>query len=380
MADWREVETRVRRIPYQFRIVGWPTLAGLMTAVGCAAPPPSDSASTRPDPVVPAAASAGDRFGDTVARSALRERAISVLLDLSVSGEPQIRANALEALLPARTRLRAPVAAGLADENAGVRTVAAVLAGRALLRDLEPALRGRLSDPSGYVRAGAIYGLRKIGAEVDPTPLGSMLLDASDPRLRAHAAFLLGELGDRSAMPMLRQALHAKTPSATAQEERLLGLQIAEAMVKLGDESRIEGIRAALYPAYPDEFEVATLAVQILGRLGDRGSIGALINLAEYRQAGRGMPAEIRLAVADAVARMGHREGWFIAEAYLTDADALRRALSAHVLGQTRRPADLATLERMLDDPSPFVRVAAGGGVLVATDPKGDLMEAGVRP
>lgn len=360
-----------RMFDHQIRVFGClvvPFLVPGFTASGCAASDePARPAATEPET---------ERFRGTVERSALRERAIAILLELSVSSEPQLRANALEAMLPATARLRGPVAAGLADENEGVRTVAAIVAGRAGLKDLEAALTGLVSDHSPYVQAGAIYALRTLGHDTDPTPLGVLLLEHPDTRVRAHAAFLLGELGDASALPMLRQALHTKALSATPEEERVLGLQIAEAMVKLGDNTRIEGIRAALYPAHPDEFEVAVLAIQILGRLGDRGSIGQLINLSNYKQGNRKMPGEVRLAVADAVARMGRREGWFIAEEFLKDPDPFRRALAAHVLGQTRRDEDLATLERLMGDPSAVVRSAAAGGVLEAVSSSGSRRSA----
>ncbi len=364
---------------HTYRTVGLLVLGAFVA--GCTAPRTADRAdqpAARPASE-PAAQPARTAFRSTIARSALREQAITVLQTLSVSNDPQTRANALEALMPARTRLRGPVAAGLADENEGVRAVAAVIAGRAGIRDLAPQLRGLLSDPSPYVRVGSMYALRAMRQNIDLTPMSVLLLESPDPRLRAQTAFLLGELGDDSALPMLRQALHQRLNTATEEQRRLLELQIAEAMVKLGDDSGLEGIRAALYPAYPNELELATLAVQILGRLGDKSSIGSLINLSEYRQGGRKMPAEIRLAVAEAVGRMGRREGWFIAEEYIHDQDPLKRALAARVLGQTRRAVDLATLRTMMDDPSEAVRVAAAGAVLEATSPGGRL-EAGIVP
>jgi HEAT repeat protein len=312
-----------------------------------------------------------------VVRSTLRERAIEELVTLTLSDDAQLRANALEAFLPARSRLKPVVASALADENEGVRAIAAVVAGRAELDGLETTLHRLSHDPSPYVQSGAIYALRTIGVDVDATPLGSLLLEHPDPLVRAHAAFLIGEMGEESALPMLRQALHADPSGFTPQERRLLELQVAEAMVKLGDDSRLPGIRAALYPAHPEEFETATLAVQILGRLEDRGAIPALINLSKYRQGGRGMPPEVRLAVAEAVARMGRREGWFIAEAYVEDPDPRVRAQAAVVLGQTARDEDLATLAGMLEDPSGYVRSAAGGAVLRATSPGGSSAQAG---
>jgi HEAT repeat protein len=282
-----------------------------------------------------------------------------------------LRGNSLEALSPAGPRLQAPLAAGLVDPNEGVRAIAATLVGEERVRPLVASVRPLLTDESPLVRASAIYALRSVGAEVDPTPLGALLLESPEPGVRAHAAFLFGELGDRSALPLLRQALHEEIPGATEQQERLVWLQVAEAMVKLGDRDRLEGIRAALYPARPEEFEIAVLATQILGRLGDRSSMAQLINLSEYTQNGRTVPAELRLAVADAAARMGRKEGWFIAESYLDDPDALRRSQAALVLGQTGRDRDLATLAGLLDDPNPLVRAAAAGSILTITSPAG---------
>lgn len=304
-----------------------------------------------------------------IERSTLREQAIATLTEYSAANNALLRANALEALAPAGKRLQAPLAAGLVDPNEGVRAIAAVLVGREQVKPLAASVRPLLADVSPRVRASAIYALKAVGAEVDPTPLGAFLLESPEPGVRAHAAFLLGELGDHSAMPLLRQALHQSVPGATEQQERLLGLQIAEAMVKLGDKTRIEGLRAALYPARPDEFETAVLATQILGRLDDRASIPQLINLSEYTQNGRTVPAELRLAVADAAARMGRREGWFIAETYLDDPDALRRSQAALVLGQTGRDDDLATLADLLNDVNPLVRAAASGSILEITTP-----------
>lgn len=358
-------------------------LAGLALSVSAfaqralAEPARSQPAQHEPVPAEPAPAEA-DRFRSTVAQSALREEAISKLLRLAAHSDPLIRSHAIEGLAPARSRLEAPLAAALKDENPGVRAIAAVVAGREGVSGAAPFVRGLTADPSPFVKASAIYAMRSLGTDQDATPLGVMLLEHADSRVRAHAAFLLGELGDKSALPMLRQALHDSPASATPQELKLLGLQIAEAMVKLGDTSRLEGIRAALYPAQPDEFEVAALAVQILGRLGDRNSIGALINLAEYQQGGRPMPAEFRLAIADAVARMGRREGWFIAEEFAADDDPLRRSLAAHVFGQTRRPEDLAWLDGMMDDPDASVQTSAAAGVLEATRPANERSSVGV--
>lgn len=299
-----------------------------------------------------------------VQRSELRERAIALLTDAARSDEPQLRANALEALEWAPARLPPLVAAGFLDANEGVRAVACLVAGRRGLRDLRPSVSPLLNDASPSVRVTALYALAAMGDGVDRTPLAGALLEAESPRVRALAAFVLGELGDRSALPLLRQSAMAAAPRAEPNEQRLFQLQLAEAMVKLGDEKRLEGVRAALYPARPEELELAALAVQIIGQVGDRASVSQLIALTAYEEGGRQMPAEVRLGAADSLARLGRREGWFIADEYVENELAVVRAQAAHVYGRTGHAQNLPKLEALMADPVGLVRVAAAAAVL----------------
>jgi HEAT repeat protein len=163
-----------------------------------------------------------------------------------------------------------------------------------------------LNDPSAYVRGSAIFALTKCGIEVDPSPLAGMLLRDPSPRVRAQAAYLLGEIGDPSALGPLHDAAKATVPRASQAEMKMLQLQIAEAIVKLGEEDQISTIRAALYPARPEDLEITALAVQILGQLRDKAAADELIFLtAREDQRGQHWPAEIRLGCAAALARMG---------------------------------------------------------------------------
>lgn len=288
---------------------------------------------------------------------------IDRLLVMASSDVPQVRANALEGLERSPTRAEPVVALALSDPNPGVRSVAATVAGRAGLTGLAPSLRGLLDDESGFVRASAIGALRAMGSEVDPTELSSMLLGSSDPRLRSHAAFVIGEMGDPSAVPMLKQAWTTPVRNASEVERRLVRLQIAEALVKLGENDSIDAIRAALYPARPEELEATALAVQIIGQVRDRGSIDQLIYLSAEDD-GRLMPAEVRLAVAGALARMGMTEGGFIADEYVDNPSEAVRAQVAIVYGRTGRDEHLPKLQALIQDPSELVRVAAAAGAL----------------
>ncbi|MFG0275439.1 MAG: HEAT repeat domain-containing protein, partial [Phycisphaerales bacterium] len=148
---------------------------------------------------------------------------------------------------------------------------------------------------------------------------------------------------------------------------RLLNLQIAEALAKLGDADAFEAIRAALYPSRPEELEAAALAVQIIGEVGDRRSIDQLIYMAERGETEEEvLPAEIRLAAAASLAQLGLPRGDFIADEYAADEMPAIRAQAAYVYGQVGSDRALERLEGMLDDPSPIVAVSAAAAIVTA--------------
>jgi len=306
---------------------------------------------------------------DPVRASMLRERSIELLQAAAASENPQLRANALEALDGLPSRLEPLAAAGLKDPNLGVRSVAAMTIGRSGLCELTPSVRPLLADPSPFVRASAIFALHACGEAVNPTPLARILLENPSPRVRAHAAFVLGELGNRSAIGLLREAAAQNMPRASESEVRLLRLQVAEAMVKLGEDDQLHTISAALYPSRPEDLEATALAAQILGQIGAESGIDELIYLTAFEDEGYRMPAEVRLAAAASLAQLGHPQGSFIADEYAEEDLEALRAQSAFVYGQTGKPETLPKLEALLEDPNPLVAVAAAAAVLDVTAP-----------
>lgn len=305
---------------------------------------------------------------EAVRASEIRERAISVLTQASEDADAALRANAIEGLALVPTRAEPLVARALTDPNEGVRSVAAMVVGRARLTTLSGALRPMLNDRSAYVRASAILGLARTVGGADPSPLAPMLLADPSPRVRSHAAFVLGEIGDPSALPMIREAARTPIPRASETENKLFQLQAAEAMVKLGDAGRLEAILAALFPASQEDLEVTALAAQILGGLGYASVTSDLNNLAgEIDARGRRMPPEVRLAAAGSLARLGRAGVGFIADEYRNSESPLIRAQAAYVLGVAGHAADLSKLEPMLDDRSGLVRVYAATAILRLT-------------
>ncbi len=178
--------------------------------------------------------------------------------------------------------------------------------GKARMGGLVEAVRPLAREESPFVKAAALFALRRCGDGANPTALGWMVTEDPSARVRAHAAYLLGELGEKGTSAMLREAAQLQVTRANAAEMKVLGVQIAEALVKLGDESQIHTIRAALYPATAEELDATVLAAQVLGGLQDRASEGQLRNLASMQDpAGRSMPLEVRLAVVGALGSMG---------------------------------------------------------------------------
>ncbi|MBL0870671.1 MAG: HEAT repeat domain-containing protein [Phycisphaerales bacterium] len=333
----------------------------------------NSSGSNASQPGTNGAAAAAFSIDDPVAVSTLRERALTLLTTAAASGSPEQRANALEGLSVVPSRLKPMLAPALTHESAGVRTVAAMLTGKGQIKEAAVHVRPLLNDPSPFVRCAAIYALARCGESVDQTPLANVLLTAPETRQRAHAAFILGELGNPSAVGPLMSASRMSVARADAISIRLMHLQIAEALVKLGQESAMSEIRAALYAGTEQDLEAAALAAQIIGQLKDRSATGELIVLTAMNAKGEGRyPPEARLAAAASLAQLGNPRGGFIAAEYAKSPVVPQRAQAAAVFGETRLMQNLPPLVGMLDDPSTLVKISAAAGILKITDAAGE--------
>lgn len=300
-----------------------------------------------------------------------REEAVAILIRATESPLPEARANALEGLSRTPARLRTILPRTLADENLGVRSVSAMVIGRSILKEHAASVHPLLGDPSPFVRMAAIFALMRCGESVDPTPLARFLMDDS-PKVRAQSAFILGELGDKSALPMLRDASRDAMSRAFPSDVKLMHLQIAEARVKLGDETSIHEIRAALYPSRAEDLEATALAAQIIGQVNDRAGIDQLIYLtARLNERKQYMPAEVRLAAAGSLARLGLPRGSFLANEYAGDPTPALRAQAAFVYGATGQPGNLEPLAILMADPIELVRISAAAAVIKIADRMG---------
>lgn len=341
------------------------SLATGLALAGCANQPGSAAS----NPSTP-----GTRTGQTgnagiistpVDVSSLREEAIAIVEQMSANPDGSIRANAVEAAAFVPRRLRAIIDAGLSDATPGVRAVAASAVAKSQSKDLLTRVEPLLEDENHTVQVAAIHAYLKNGRAIDQSPLGRMLMNDDSPWVSRQAAFVLGESNNRSALGLLRSAAARRAPVLPPSHQLPFQLQIAEAMVKLGEKDQLPVIRAALYPSLPEELEAAALAAQILGELRDRESIGQLLNVLAYKdRQGNPYPAEVRLGVAASLARMGTDTAVIAADDYLADPNPVIRAQAASVYGSHPGPKYWDRLRTLMQDKEPSVRIAAAAAVL----------------
>lgn len=328
---------------------------------------------TTPDPAATAATAAAGTVvasrpqpepSPTPVPVTVEEGAMAILRQGARSPDPSIRANAIESLLASPAMLEEVVTVGLVDSNRGVRFVAAMCIGRARLSGLAHLVEPLARDTSPSVRAAAIYALRRCGRPADPSMLAGMLR-SDDPEIRSNAFAVLGELGDRSAAPMVREALGKGMRRVNPIRVRIVELQGAETLVRLGSEEDIEAIRAALF-APVEQGELSILACQVLARVGDQSSVPMLERLV-MASGNSARPPEIRLAAAQAIAELGARtqiDLVALASNAARSPDPLIRMQAASLLGRLGGAAARSELASMLADPAESVRVTAAGNLM----------------
>ena len=294
------------------------------------------------------------------ARISLEQKAIDRVLVALRSEDAFLRANAIEAaaFLPERTE--SLVRIGLQDQSPVVRFASLATVGRLKLRELVPAAQRLSTDRDASVRAAALFALSQCGQRVDLSPMASLLASA-EPTTRANVAMLMGLSGDPSAIPLLKEVARVRLKKANPQRAAVIRLQIAEAVVRLGDEESIDAIEAAAFSQFD---EVRVLAVLTLGRLQDRQVEPALVGML------RQPPIELQLAAAQALAMMDRRGRGLGMVLQAADSQVTTiRAQAAIVLGYFQDPKAADKLAAMLDDPQAQVRIAAAAAALRRTRP-----------
>jgi HEAT repeat protein len=326
---------------------------------------------------------------------AARQRAIDQIIEASRSDQAELRMNAIEAMQPMPSRARPLAELGLDDQNKAVRFAALVIIGKLKLEALGEAARDLVDDPAPSVRAAARFAAHQCGIEVNLTPLAE-LAGSQNPTVRGNVVMLLGLMGEPSAKRMLQDVARQPMPKVNSAREAIVRLQIAEAMVQLGQDDALQPLRADMFSRH---LEARVLAVTVLGEIGDQKMVPAMQQMLQEP------PIELQLAAGKALARMGYDDGLDVlltgarmtpaeignrAERFLnrdsrvdvgarfkkltTDAK-LREAVAANIRVQAAfglghlmaRPA-AKQLTQLLDDQTPSVRLAAAAAIVQALE------------
>ncbi len=303
--------------------------------------------------------------------------AIDLLLEASVSPDAIYRAHSLEGL-ESRVAVLQPIACRLlADPNAGVRFSAAIVVGKKRLSDCTQILEPLRLDPDPSVRAAALYALVRLGKTVDLSPLNE-LVSSPNAEIRANTFFVLGELKNPTAIPLVESVVGRRLLGVDQTRARIVDLQAAEAMAKMGDYRQYDPIRAALF-APSEQSEIVALACQMVGETNDRGARGHLIGLWN----GRGpleKPIEIRLIAGAALARIGEpnlEPIMQLCQVAAKDSAPTIRAQAAATLGWVGGKRALDALTPLLRDPYAMVRLSAASAYLrVFPDPSSSEVSA----
>ena len=323
--------------------------------------------------VLPASPVVSDADREPVRQNVLNQ-AVEQIISSSRSENPFLRANAIEAAQALPNRIMQLVQLGLGDPNPVVRFVAVVTVGQKKLHALIEPVKVLQNDPSPSVQAAVILALRQCGHNVTLRPLMSMLQEP-DGTLRANVAVLLGRLGQPSDIQILMDlARQPPVPQMEPIEHAIVKIQIAEAMVVLGDESQRQTIRAGAYSSYD---EVRVMAVQMMGKLADRAFRGALVHMLQRQPVRQRRPIEQRLAAAEALARLGDGQGLSTVVEGCQFASIPVRAQATLALTWFDQVPARKLRAQMLADPSEQVRLAASAAIVHADRESGSM--AGVE-
>ena len=303
-----------------------------------------------------------------------RERSGAVDSFLNVFSDEYDRAS-----VPPYTAVEASVytglAAGLRDEDKGIREEAAlalgILDGRSALRDLQAALQ----DPEASVRGAAATAIGKIGTAEDGKALIPLLADANG-EVRQRVLQAIGVLRVREAGPALREMYEQN-------RKKDQGVRVLACLSRIGDPAQADLFRELVQDP---NLETRRLAIEGLGRVADTSTLPAFKK--DYQ---RERSDELKLAYSFALTllgdhafldsivlslpsrTLGNRCRSYILEMgrsisgelypYLNDPEANIRASLADLLAQIGDPAAIPHLQPLINDPSTQVADRANRAV-----------------
>ncbi len=287
---------------------------------------------------------------------ALQKQARGEIESAFHSPDEIVRAHALETAKDLRLAdADGVIVDALRDRSVLVRKAAAMAAGELQIQAAAPRLPELLAaeassdDPisSEQERMAGIFALHKLGDTQYSHEFEKTAFDARTP-IRGETAFILGLLGDKSAIPILVKMVQKdKDPNVK--------LQAGEALWRMGDERGEDALLAGTISSYASDQMLSLLALAEPRNTIVLGHIEGLFS-SDY--------LEVRLVAARAAGMLGSDEGYGVAIQGTKSMDPRQRALAAMAFGGIARADAQPYLGQLLKDNNPDVRLAAAGALM----------------
>lgn len=313
---------------------------------------------------------------DPTTQRQLRERALRLLRHATLSDEPAIVSNAIEALAEVDpTTSEDAFRRALTNESPLVRYSGAVALGETRARRSIDRIVPLLRDADARVRLGAAFACYRLGRKQAARILIDALNNAADERVRAEAAWLLGKLGQPRAVTQLNYA-------AAREESSYVAVHIDSALALLGNNQARE--RVIEYSLKSDTVTI-TLAMQTLIELKTPAAREAL----QYRLYDPATYLTVQLLAARALGALGSQEGFDHALKHLNHvvdhermsdderaaATTQVRVAAATALGEMRSARALEALRAVAENETePRIQIAAAWAIVTIVDAQQDAL------
>jgi HEAT repeat protein len=294
----------------------------------------------------------------TTPANPLTTQALQILEHGLSDPNPRMRSSAIEIIVQTRqSRLMPQVKRLIRDPVVPVRFSALVAIGdlrySLAKQDVQQIFQEENENPS--VRLGAAYALDRLSQ----SQYANHYYDAitsTDMTIRANSALLLGRSGNTNTLKLLYWALEDRDS-----DDRVLQ-QAIESIALLGDDRIYQKLWAELISAYADD---RIHGIRAMGELRTEPAKQALLTMLEDPV------LEVRLAAAEQLGRLKDPVGqYLVPEAFSPDpgrsqADQIRiKVMAAMAIGEIGTESLTRYLPRLLNDASPFVRIAAAKATL----------------
>ncbi len=292
--------------------------------------------------------------------SELEIQAAKIILQGLSSSYPQVRTNAIEIAAGTGKQQFMPEIQRLTKDGiVPVRFTAAVAIGESKYSPARNDVAQLLKDDDENVRLAADYALAMLGGSKSYIEQIRNTMSSNDQQVRANAAFLLGKIGDRKAIPLLHDAIRDE-----ASDDKVR-LNAVEALARLGDETIYQKLWALLISAYADD---RIFGIRSMGALGTPAAKDSILTMLKDE-----LP-EVRLVAAEELGNLGNKAGEKVVIDTLTkgitvaqdqETRARIQTLASLAIAQIRTPALKKFLPELLKSDSQFAQLAAAKAVLL---------------